>query len=328
MKIFHGLGNINGCAACLAQAERQLGLDSVCIGYIDKGQDIMPDIFCQSSIYPPYSYQEFKYFANQFDIFIFYGLYSFAGSSLADIPLLKKMGKKIIFYFRGCDIRDASKVINYSPKSMCASCWPQTCLTTYTHRAIVHEYADDIWVSTKDLLLSEPSARYVPQAVDIKKIRYTFNPYDYRHINIVHSPSRPHLKGTSYIEMAINELQTQGFPISLTCLTGFPWHVAQKYTRNAHIAIDQLKCGWYGVASVEYLAQGKPTLCYLDKYLLKDEDIPIINTTYETVTDTLKNILAHHEEWKEISFFGRRYVEEKHDCINIAKLTKNIYKNL
>lgn len=329
MRIFHGLGNINGSAACLAQAERELGLESFCVGYRDKGIDNDPDIFCHPSIYPPYNYQEFKYFSKLFDIFVFYGLYSFAGSSLADVPLLKKLGKKIIFYFRGCDIRNSVLNIANNPYGMCASCWPQTCQVTPQHREIIDRYADDIWVSTKDLLLSAPTARYIPQAVDIKKIPYYFTPYNDSFINIIHSPSRPHLKGTKEIIAAIQKLIDKKYPIHLTLLTGIPWHTAQLKTRNSHIAIDQIKCGWYGVASVEYLAQGKPTLCYLDKKLIDtNQNIPIINVTPSVIEEDIENLINNHDRWQDIAMRSRQYVVKNHDSIEIAKTTKKIYESL
>ncbi len=330
IRIFHGFNNITGSAAALAQAERALGYDSKSVGFSSLLANLKPDIYAQPTNYPPLNYALFEEFADQFDIFVFYYGYSFAGDSLADIPLLKKMGKKVIFYFRGCDIKKSKESINEIDYCACSICWPRYCNTNMKYAKLMAEkHADIIWVSTADLLSDVEGAILMPQSVNIEYLLYNELPFPNGKIKIVHSPSSVNRKGTNMVLQAIEELK-KDLPIELVLIKGLPWKEANEKKLDAHFAIDQLRVGWYGVASIEFMAMGKPTICFLDDTYLERSGLntPIINANPYTIKDVIYKMCTDKDGYLERIRAGRAYVEKEHSAINIAKKTTAIYESL
>jgi glycosyltransferase involved in cell wall biosynthesis len=96
--------------------------------------------------------------------------------------------------------------------------------------------------------------------------------------------------------------------------------------RNADILIDQMTAGWYGLISVEAMALGKTTVCFLNDELYKYiADIPIINLNPDNLTEGLKKLISEREKLQEYGKAGRKFVEKYHDyvknSIDILKIT-------
>ncbi len=330
IRIFHGFNNITGSAAALAQAERALGFDSKCIGFSHPTANLKPDIYARPTDYAPLNYALFEEFANQFDVFVFYYGLSFAGNSLADIPLLKKMGKKVIFYFRGCDIQQSKLVVNHIDFCMCAECWPRLCNRNMKHaKKTAEKYADAIWVSTVDQLGHVDGATFIPQSVCLDFLPYSELSFPNGEIKIVHSPTSTSIKGTEFIIQAISELKKE-LPVELVLLKGLSWDEAHAKKIDAHFAVDQLRIGWYGVASIEFMAMGKPTICFIDDFYLKESGltVPIISANPYTIKDVLFKVCTDEESYLNTIRNGRTFVEEVHDAKVIARKTIEIYESL
>ena len=100
---------------------------------------------------------------------------------------------------------------------------------------------------------------------------------------------------------------------------------------QADLVVDQLLIGWYGGLAVEAMALGKPVLCYLRDDDLKrfvpfHDRVPIVRTMKETLADDLGNLLRNFSRWPEIGSAGRRFVEEWHDPMKIARQTIAAYR--
>ncbi len=165
-RVFHGPNNIAGAAGALARAQRELGVDStsVCFGTgtydYEVDRQLEPGLGARLRLLA---------MAKDFDIFHFYFGESLIGSRLIDVPWLQRAGKKVFFYFCGCDIRDSKAVIDRHEISACAACWPMGCSANRDEASAMAERADGVFVSTPDLLEFTPGATLLLQPVELQK---------------------------------------------------------------------------------------------------------------------------------------------------------------
>ncbi|MES3016274.1 MAG: hypothetical protein V4721_00785 [Bacteroidota bacterium] len=120
-------------------------------------------------------------------------------------------------------------------------------------------------------------------------------------LRVLHAPNHKTIKGTSYIQNAIDELQAEGYPIELKFLQKRPNQEIIEEISKADIVADQLVIGWYAMFALETMALAKPVICYLredliDLYLfsglLKSRDeLPFLNTNVFGIKQLLKDVL-------------------------------------
>jgi glycosyltransferase involved in cell wall biosynthesis len=90
--------------------------------------------------------------------------------------------------------------------------------------------------------------------------------------------------------------------------------------------------GWYGTASIEAMAIGRPVVCSIRSeyfnYIDYGQIIPIIHSDPDNIYEVLKNVLSNPEKLKEIGIKSRRFVEEIHDLKKVTQKLIKIYQNL
>src|ERR1700733_1018810 len=303
MRVFHELDNIAGIPLIMAKAERSLGIDSLSVCF--PKNNYTSDILEERGNSPPAIIARIKKYVDKFDVFVFHFGSSLASESLADIPLLKKMGKAVVFYFHGCDIRQSEATIKKYKISACNECLPQRCNRNRDlARDVAFKYADRIWVSTPDLLEFVPRSELFVQPIDLSVFPYENRgglptPAKTEKTRIVHAPSDRALKGTKYIIAAIEALQREGLPVELLLLEKIPHAELVGKIREADFAVDQLLFGSYGTFSVELMAQGIPTICYLreDVKDIYPKDLPLVNANPETIKDVIRYMEENQDQW-------------------------------
>jgi hypothetical protein len=332
MKIIHGPQNIGGMAGVLSSAQRSLGYQAISQ--------------CYSSVIFKFQYDELYNRNNvidyistlwNYDVFQFYFGESFLGQNLNDIPLLKKLGKKLYFYFCGCDVRDSKITIQKYKYSACKECWPMLC-SPNQKKAINYalKYADGIFVSTPDLLEFIPTAELLLQPLDLNTLNLLTHSevlsgthYLNEKIIIAHAPTNNNIKGSKYITQVIETLIAENYPIEFVLIQNKPHAEALKICNQADIIIDQLLVGSYGQFSIEMMALGKPVICYIRDDLIfhYPNDLPIINANPETLYDVLKSlILSDKTTLSSIGNKGKEYVSKHHDSKIIANKMIQFYK--
>jgi glycosyltransferase involved in cell wall biosynthesis len=331
LRVLHGFHNIAGIPSVMAASERELGLHSLAACYDTGTFGYRPDIPLSAPGSVKEFTQRFTQYADSADVFVFHFGFSFGEDTLTDIPLLKRMGKKIIFYFHGCDILNREKTLAQYPVSACACCNPPRCnpnrdLTL----AMAGLYADAIWVSTPNLMEFAPNAKLFPQPLDVRKHTFTPSPGQTKQpgpVKIVHSPSAPKLKGTAYVRQTIAQLREEGIPVELLLLQGIPHDQLMAELAKADLAIDQLLFGAYGTFAVELMADGVPVICHIRDELreLYPASPPIVSATPDSLADVIRDLVADTTQWNELSMQGRRYVEEYHSTAVAAKRAKEVY---
>jgi glycosyltransferase involved in cell wall biosynthesis len=325
MTIFHGLHNIAGIPGTLSSAEKKMGLASRAICYAGGF-----DISMIDEVVTGDSFDLLRRCIEEFNIFNFHFGYSILNQSLRDLPLLRRLNRQILMHFHGCDIRDSKIVQERYPISACAECWPFACNANRKQaRAAALEFANVITVSTPDLLEFVPGAIWMPQAVEIDAITQTAYGSDIAvdeeripgSLRIVHAPSAARLKGTRFIQDAIERLRARGLDIEFLLLTDMPHGTVLKELRKADIVIDQMLIGAYGVFAVEAMALGKPTICYIREDLLSKypAELPIVNASIADLDRCILELVERSETWFEIAQKSRAYAYAYHDAAVVAR---------
>lgn len=146
-----------------------------------------------------------------------------------------------------------------------------------------------------------------------KRYRPSAPTFDSRRIiNIVHAPNHRMFKGTRFLEAAVRELKSEGFPVELTMVEKVPNARALELYRSADIIFDQCVVGFHGYFAIEGMALGKPVMCFIRKpaeYLLHPEECPIINTSLATLKNDLVRLINNPARLTELGNQGRQYVE-------------------
>jgi len=341
MRVFHGPLNIAGIAGVLAKAERELGVEAFayCLPVPQFAYPVDRLITAPTS---PGRMWEMARFAIReawrVDVFHFHFGYSLTMASLSDVPWLKRLGKKICFYFHGCDIRDSKQVVARHAINACAEHWPMACSANRKKAvAIARRYADRVFVSTPDLHEFIPGSLWLPQPVDFERFELLRRQAlaraaeGARHdsvVTIAHAPSDRLIKGTRYLEQAVRDLQAVGYPVELQLVENKSYFDALACYAAADIVVDQLLVGAYGRFAVEMMALGKPVICYIrdDLRPMYPADLPIVSATPYNLGETLKQLVTERHQWPELGRRGVEYAARVHDSRAVAAQTISAYR--
>jgi hypothetical protein len=341
MKIFHGPQNIGGMAGVLAAAQRALGHEAWAYCHPAHSFQYDADRVLTVPTRPGRLFEWARFFLweeRHFDCFHFYFGESLTGPYLWDVPWLKRLGKRVFFYFCGCDIREREHVIATYTHSACKHCWPPMCSANRAKaRQMALQYADGVFVSTPDLLEFVPGAELLPQPLDLERfdqLRSTQTvtmpagrPGLDRPVRLAHAPSNRQLKGTPLIEEAVERLQRRGVNIDLVLIEHKTHAEALALGATCDLVIDQVLIGAYGQYAVEMMALGKPTLCHIRDDLRGFYPVPcpIIAASPDTLEEVLGAWATHPAWWPEAGEAGRAYVEHVHDKLVVAQRCLEAY---
>jgi glycosyltransferase involved in cell wall biosynthesis len=200
----------------------------------------------------------------------------------------------------------------------------------------VFTYADKVFALNPDLLHFLPGAEFLPYA-SVNPVEWmpegacSGDPRAPGPFRVLHMPTERSIKGTKYVEQACATLRAEGWPVDLILAEDVPHNQVKALIAQADLVVDQLLVGWYGAFAVEAMAMRKPVLCYLREEDLKRfvtfrERIPIVRTTTATLVDDLRALLRAPASWEEIGSAGRRFVEDCHDPLKIARQTIAAYQ--
>lgn len=240
------------------------------------------------------------------------------GGQWLELLTLKLRGVKIYVHFQGSDARQDTP---WAPRVDD----PEGCEVGFRRSQQVSQhrfkqrrirrwslFADKIYFLNPDLAKYLPArAEFIPYAsVDPKAVHPP--PYKQRKSELIvaHAPSNRVIKGTSLIELAVEHLRAQAFPIRLDIIESVSNAEVLRRLSLAHVVVDQLHIGWYGALAVEAMALGKPVICYIKDDDLRvidpamKKDLPVMATSPESIGDTLLKVLEMDS--KEIEALGKR----------------------
>lgn len=259
-----------------------------------------------------------------------------------ELPLLKRLNKRLIMTFQGCDARFKGESQRTFPISACAECtvpWCTPRMDKVRQRRIMKAaaYVDQMFALNPDLLHFLPHAEFLPYA--------SIDPGDWqgggtihqpqssrRPVCILHMPTNRSIKGTAYVEQACGDLQAEGWSLELILVEGRPHREIKDLVARADLVVDQLLVGWYGTMAVEAMASGKPVLCYLreqdlERFVPRYERIPLVRTTKHTLTQDLRRLLQNPLSWEPLGAAGQAYVRDVHHPMKVAERTIAAYQH-
>ena len=333
MKVLHAPRVIANQSVILAEALRKQGIGATSLQYrsLDRDKysaDIDIDIRIQKW------YQLFKPFfvrLRNFPRFLNFEIYHFHyGRTLIfgflDLPILKLLGKKIVFEYHGSDVRNPFGFANSISFTKKIGLLAKQALLKVVSRLFV----DAEVVTTPDLLEYVPSAKFIPVAVEDHWLSSQVRvPGRNGKMLIVHAPTDRAVKGSDYVVSAVKQLQKEGLPVELDLVEGVPPNDVRKHFEKADIAVDQLLIGWYGLFAVEMMALGKPVVCYIRDDLKKyAPDLPIVNVNSENIADILRQLINNKKQREELGREGEEFVRKFHSSGVVAKRFIELYKKL
>jgi len=128
---------------------------------------------------------------------------------------------------------------------------------------------------------------------------------------------------------AVKQLQGS-YDFEFRLIHGVSHSEALKAIRDCDIMVDQIIVGSHGLAALEAMAFGKPTLCYIKPSLVPTYPpaLPIVNASKENITRVLAGLLKDRKKRHEIGRQSRAYVEKYHDAHKVARDLVTIYEEL
>jgi hypothetical protein len=221
------------------------------------------------------------------------------------IKKLKAMGKKIVCYYLGTDVRDRGIIAEIDRLS------DLNITTEFDHLSL-----------RTDLRFS-----FLPFEVD----RFSPREKENRNLRICHAPRNRLFKGTARIIEVCRDMERK-HGVELVLIEGKPHREALRLKMTCDIAIDQIgdKGGTgYGVNSLETLSMGIPTLTsFTPEFEAFLPDHPFITVNPTTLPEKLEQVIRDPELRRRKGIEGRRFVEKYHDAGRVVQSIYAMYREL
>jgi glycosyltransferase involved in cell wall biosynthesis len=239
-----------------------------------------------------------------------------------ELYFLKKMGKLLVFHYRGCDLRQKSLNNQMNPDlNCCQECdYPAgSCDQDDQKRrlSLAKKYGDLFFVTTPDLRDFLPEAEHLPfvapSGIDVTRIvPAEKTPGVFR---VVTSSNHDGVDGTEYVRKAIKRLQDEGRKIELVEIHKTPYEKTLAIYKSGDIYAGKLRMGYYNNANIECLMMGVPCVSYIREAYLPDiQDCPIIIARPENVYEKICECLEMPEaKLKEIGQKGIEFIRRRHN---------------
>lgn len=287
------------------------------------------------------------YALKNYDVFHFHSGYSllytdWLWNRLDDLKFLKRMGKKLIISWWGCDLRTEGidKRYKYSACNECEQSIRNYCNSLEKKKFIEKAFKHiDIHLSNGDLAASYENITWIDNAIDCNEwypLKYNEIPDKFKLpesdcIRIYHSfgnsEIRGDVKGTGYIKAAVERLQAEGYKVEFIFFDKVPNQDIKYYQAQADIVIDQLRCGWHGSTALECLSMGKAVITYIrpEVEAIIPHKHPLVNANIDNIYYVIKDMLDNPEVIKRIGQKSREYALEYHHYSRIAKQLESMY---
>ena len=333
MRVLHAPSEIAGQPSILARALRDLGVEAWSLAtnptFAQYRPDEHPPLDTLTPIprYLGYAGLVARHLGRH-DVFHFHFGRTLIPPHNWDLPLHRGLGKKVLFHYHGCDVRNRAHMLATHTHSTCSECDP-FCIPSRQKRILASaaSFADAEVVSTPDLLESATRASHLPVAIDLAD--YPCAPPMREPRLVVHAPTNRLIKGTRYVEQAFAELQPRFPNVRFEVVERVPFSALRDLLAQADVVVDQVFMGWYGMVAVEAMALGKPTLCFIrDDFEARLTDCPIVRCTKESLAERLAAVLNDSGTRRALGERGRVYVEREHAAPVIAARLVELYRSL
>jgi glycosyltransferase involved in cell wall biosynthesis len=333
MRILHAPHNIANQGWAAAEGLRALGHEVEVWHYAPNPYDFPADRVIDIGNDPARSFGTFREALDRdFDVYHFH----FARTLVApvgglpwfwDLPVLRALGKRIVFTFHGSDVRKKSVHLEEDPWSYFrfadVNCNEERIDKSL---AIIRTYANSLIVASPINYTFVPEATYVPKAIELGRFPYAGPRRDVRPL-VVHVPSKRATKGTDFVVRGVDELQKRGIDFEFRLVESVPHDELQKIYADADVVVDNLLLGDAEVSSIEAMALGKPVVTRIrDVVRRAHPDVPVTSADPDTFIDALEPLLRDAELRRRAGEQGRAYVERTHAADVVARTLVPFYE--
>jgi glycosyltransferase involved in cell wall biosynthesis len=329
-RVLHGAYEIAGQGMMLAQALREQGCVAHSLSYrVDwdaRRSDHVVDLDARRD---PASrglamLATFARLTPGYDVFHFHFGTSFL-PRLIDVPVLRSLGRTIVFHFHGCEARQRAHMLASHRLSTCTDCDP---FCRPRHQAWLRErtakLADRVFFSTLDLAESIPGGEHLPLAIetarwadaaarrplaDVARRDGVHGP-----VVIGHAPTNRLIKGTRHVVAAVERLRAEFPRLELRMIEKQPWAQMPDFLAGCDILVDQLHMGWYGLLAIEGMAERKAVVAYIrDDFRDRAAGLPVQSADPESLERVLRELIRDPGHRIELGALGAAYVARTHD---------------
>lgn len=251
-----------------------------------------------------------------------------------ELPYLKKMGRKVVIHYRGCEIRDREKNMTLHPQmNICQVCDYNASIckspVNQKRRELAQKYGDLFLVTTPDLKDFVPEAIHFPFfAPDIDEQLLADDKNDEnKKIKIVHVTAHPGIEGTEKIQTVVENLKKKGYPLEFVFLHLVPHEQVLKEMATASLTIGKMKMGYYANAQIESMFLGIPAVTFVRPEFMNDElkNSGFIFTTLQNLEETLEYYLAHPNLLEQKRKIARSSILQLHDNEKLGNYLVDLY---
>lgn len=254
-------------------------------------------------------------------------------SVASQVKWLQKRGLRVVMLCHGTDIRLPSRHITLNQDSpfldSLAGVSRVLERTARRNRKLLDDLACPVFVSTPDLLLDVPSARWLPVVVDVDAWQTDSIPLGRPRPVVAHAPSAGSVKGSELIDPILRRLDDDGI-ISYLRIERVPFARMPSIYREADIVLDQFRIGNYGVASCEAMAAGRVVVGHVSDHdrahvlQATGRVLPIVEAMVDDLETVIRNILAEPEHFRVVARDGVDFVAQVHDGRMSARVLESV----
>ena len=205
----------------------------------------------------------------------------------------------------------------------------------------------DYWLRWADLVIRNWQFGYQPRcdvvwltqlAIDVDHWTVDGDPgrteaRETTEVSVLHAPNHRHVKGSVYLERAIDALRQEGLPVRLELLERRPNEEIRRAMAECDIVADQFLAG-YAMFAIEGMAMGKPVLANLDSIPdeLRDTEAmracPIVDTDPDRLRDDLRSLVVDETRRAELGRAGREFVMRYHSYDAVGAVWEAIFAHV
>jgi hypothetical protein len=253
-------------------------------------------------------------------------------------PVLKKLGRRVVAHWRGCEARDMNVNMALHPVSnICQECdyRPRICQTDSARlrREAGARFGDLALVTTPDMKDFQPAARHFPFfSPDIAALPPVTSAHwpNRARFKLAHVTGHPGIEGTRHIDAVVTRLQAKGYPIDFVVLTNVTHQDALRAFADADMAIGKMKMGYYANAQIESMCLGVPTVTWVRPEFMTEGLVSsgLIFADLAALETTLEHYLTHPDELDAKRRIAREGILRLHDNKRLANELVGYYREL
>ena len=199
------------------------------------------------------------------------------------------------------------------------------------NRAVLDRLGLPVFVTTPDLILDVPYARWLPSVVDLDLWRSDTAPLDRSRPIVAHAPSKGATKGSELVDPILYKLDAEGL-ITYRRVSKVPFSEMPEVYRDADIVIDQVRLGDYDVVALESMAAGRVLVGHVSDHTRQHvreqtgREVPVVEGRPDQLEATIRAIVRERDEYRNTALDGIQFVSEFHDGRRSAQILETVLR--